>query len=180
MGKKGLKRPMDSHRKEKQGKESGDWSQVLHSASGAGDRYKPVLEGRNKIKDTTREDVKPTPYTSHVGPQKFVSEKDRNFEDVLRTSYIGFVHEPAREVSQAIHKNFLSAFEELERSEYFQFDVVQAGGTQLSKTFVTRTLIGEPGITYNYGPPPPPLWCLTPLLDQVLRITAICASLVWA
>ena len=41
-------------------------------------------------------------------------------------------------------------FSELERKNYFQYDVVQAGGTQLSKTFVTRTLIGEPGITYKY------------------------------
>lgn len=56
---------------------------------------------------------------------------------------------PADALPQAIHKGFRGSFDGLHEAGLFMYDTVQAGGKRLSKTFVTRTLLGDPGITYK-------------------------------
>lgn len=41
-------------------------------------------------------------------------------------------------------------FSKLDAANIFQYDTVQPGRKRLSRTFVTRTLIGNPGSTYRY------------------------------
>eukprot|EP00953_Heterococcus_sp_UTEX-ZZ885_P013888 7922-Heterococcus_DN1.PRE.4 len=42
------------------------------------------------------------------------------------------------------------SFDALHEGGLFLYDMVQAGGKRLSSTYVTRTLVGEAGITYKY------------------------------
>ena len=80
----------------------------------------------------------------------FLQPGDPDYAAALSTSYEGFCLEEAREIPRDVHRRFLDAFEAMRRKDLFQYDVVQAGGKVLSKTFVRRTLIGVPGITYKY------------------------------
>ena len=53
-------------------------------------------------------------------------------------------------MAERFHQSAKSALEKLRDSGYYQYDMVQAGGSILSRTFVQRCLVGEPGITYKY------------------------------
>ncbi|KAG5193084.1 FTO catalytic domain-containing protein [Tribonema minus] len=49
-----------------------------------------------------------------------------------------------------MHSLVREAFSKVHEAGLFLYDIVQAGGKRLSSTFVTRTLVGEAGITYKY------------------------------
>ena len=79
----------------------------------------------------------------------WLSPGDPLFQPALDVSYRGMRHVPAAALPQAVHKSFRESFDGLHEAGLFMYDTVQAGGKRLSKTFVTRTLLGDPGITYK-------------------------------
>lgn len=82
---------------------------------------------------------------------KFLSpENDSDFHSCLRESYRGFHWETPEQLPSSLHKNFNLAFSRLDDANLFQYDAVQPGRKRLSRTFVTRTLVGNPGSTYRY------------------------------
>ena len=84
--------------------------------------------------------------------QKFLTPQDGEmFEQLMDNHYQGFVHLSADDVTPSnFHQNSKAALERLRDANYYQYDVVKAGGKHSSRTFVKRTLVGEPGITYKY------------------------------
>lgn len=62
----------------------------------------------------------------------------------------GFFWETPEKLPSSLHTSFSSAFSTLNQSNLFQYDAVQPGRKKLSRTFVTRTLVGNPGSTYRY------------------------------
>ena len=86
------------------------------------------------------------PGSCHNHNKLFLTSHDQEFESTLAKSYHGF-----SVLSQPPLEEYLrNALERLRDAGYYQYDVVMAGGKTLSKTFVKRTLVGEPGITYKY------------------------------
>lgn len=81
--------------------------------------------------------------------RSWLSPGDPLFQPALDVSYRGMRHVPADALPQAIHGGFRESFDGLHDAGLFMYDTVQAGGKRLSKTFVTRTLLGDPGITYK-------------------------------
>lgn len=81
--------------------------------------------------------------------RSWLSPGDPLFQPALDVSYRGMRLLPAAALPRAIHKGFRESFDGLHEAGLFMYDTVQAGGKRLSKTFVTRTLLGDPGITYK-------------------------------
>lgn len=79
----------------------------------------------------------------------WLSPGDPLFGAAMACSYRGLVHVPAESVPASAHKGFRHAFDSLHEAGLFLYDTVQAGGRRLSRTFVTRTLVGDAGITYK-------------------------------
>ena len=100
-------------------------------------------------RERSRRDVTPRPFDSYSGTKLFLDPSDADFTTLLKTSYSGFVHESKPRLD---HQHFLDGLRTMESRHLFQYDVVQAMGlgTRCSRTFVTRTLVGEKGITYKY------------------------------
>ncbi|CAM9326203.1 unnamed protein product, partial [Ectocarpus sp. 4 AP-2014] len=82
--------------------------------------------------------------------RSWLSPGDPLFKPTLDRSYRGVRHEPAGSLPQAVHRGFQQSFDSLHEAGLFLYDTVQAGGKRLSRTFVTRTLVGDAGITYKY------------------------------
>lgn len=106
----------------------------------------------------TRQRAKETP-ARFVHPQlnsellrlrrSWLSPGDPLYPAALRHSFKGMEHLPSRELPSSVHTGFRRSFDALNEAGLFLYDTVQAGGKRLSRTFVTRTLIGDPGITYK-------------------------------
>lgn len=77
-------------------------------------------------------------------------EDGPRYRALLREHYAGFCHVPASQMAERFHQSAKRALEKLRDSGYYQYDMVLAGGSLLSRTFVQRCLVGEPGITYKY------------------------------
>ena len=99
--------------------------------------------------------VLPRAFEEYRGTKLFLCPSDPQFGELMRSTYPGFVHEPRTWAPEADHAAYLGALRAMEAAlphSLFQYDVVQPMklGSRCSKTFVTRTLVGEPGITYKY------------------------------
>ena len=82
---------------------------------------------------------------------KFLSpDDDDDFDSCVKECYRGFSYEKPNELPPQIHDTFSSSFDTINDAGLFLYDVVQPGGKKLSLTFVTRTLVGDPGSTYKY------------------------------
>lgn len=85
--------------------------------------------------------------------QNFLTPNDddpRAFNDCLKTSFEGFHYDTPNSLPSTLHRNFESSFAGMDMGGLFLFDVVQPGKKRLTKTSVTRTLVGDPGSTYKY------------------------------
>lgn len=90
-------------------------------------------------------------FTNHTSKKYLTPQDGTAFHDLVRDHYQGFVHIPADQVTPSnFHQIAKTAFEHLRDANYYQYDIVKAGGKHASRTFVKRTLVGEPGITYKY------------------------------
>jgi alpha-ketoglutarate-dependent dioxygenase FTO len=88
---------------------------------------------------------------SNLHGKKYLTPEDgQAFQDLIHDHYQGFVHVPADQVASNFDQTAKAAFERLRDANYYQYDIVKAGGKHASRTFVKRTLVGEPGITYKY------------------------------
>lgn len=78
--------------------------------------------------------------TPHDDPQAFAA--------CLSTTYKGFCFDAPSDLPNHLHDQFDSSF--LGMDDLFLYDVIQPGKKQLTRTSVTRTLVGDPGSTYKY------------------------------
>jgi len=83
---------------------------------------------------------------------RFINPKDKEYNKILNTSYDGFELDKKQAFEDEFHYEFERALEELDNQNIYQFDVIQPLGlkTKLSKTYVSRCLVGTAGITYKY------------------------------
>ena len=85
---------------------------------------------------------------------RFLTPKDGQvFQDVKKHAYDLFaLDEPAKFSDSQFHAPFQRALLGLEERGFYQFDFTQPAGlgTKVAKTYVTRCLVGKPGITYKY------------------------------
>ena len=88
--------------------------------------------------------------TTTSNSPSFLTPCHPDFPLILANHYQGFVHENATSFPTLFHARNKTLFEKLRDGNYFQYDLIRAGGKTMSKTFVKRTLVGEPGITYKY------------------------------
>jgi alpha-ketoglutarate-dependent dioxygenase FTO len=91
-------------------------------------------------------------FTVSSSGKKFLMPQDgAEFDKLLKEKYQGFVHIPASQLTpRDFHQRSRAALERLRDANYYQYDVIMAGGKHSSRTFVKRTLVGDPGITYKY------------------------------
>jgi hypothetical protein len=89
---------------------------------------------------------------SSAASQGFVEPHNKNFKKILETCYQGFVLQNADSFTREFHDKFQGALKGLEGLHFYQFDLTQPAGlgTKVAKTFVTRCVVGEPGVTYKY------------------------------
>ena len=71
------------------------------------------------------------------------------YERVRSFHYDGFVVDDPEILPEALHDDVARAFDSLLREGEFTHDVLSAGN-KVSRTFVTRTLLGDRGTTYHY------------------------------
>jgi hypothetical protein len=90
----------------------------------------------------------PKPFTKHRGQETFLSPGHPLFDELMATSYSGFQKKRATNLMP----EYTAALGQLEAAGAFQYDVTQPMGieTPCARTKVTRTLVGQPGITYKY------------------------------
>jgi alpha-ketoglutarate-dependent dioxygenase FTO len=79
----------------------------------------------------------------------YLQPNDSQFHQVSRQSYRGLVFDTPAALPSSLHQRVASALESMRQSELFHRDVV-ATGRSVSATFVERTLVGNPGMTYYY------------------------------
>ena len=99
-----------------------------------------------------RADVRPTPFRipSGLSPvrDRFLEPRDGPlFDAAVAQCYQGFACESPGSIPPAFHERFMQAFQKLELGGIYQTDVTQPMGlgTKLAPTYVTRTLVGDPG-----------------------------------
>ena len=89
--------------------------------------------------------------TFNTSSKSFLSPEDGDaFISCRNDCYQGFYSEAPNQLPASLHTTFDKAFDSLHDAGLFLYDIVQPGGKRLSKTFVTRTLLGKPGSTYRY------------------------------
>ena len=93
------------------------------------------------------------------------------YHELLQNTYLGFSYVPASQVNTMLatepstfnqekhpidcrggSENFHNQYQNVLQSlyDYYQYDIIMPGGKHSSRTFVRRTLVGEPGMTYKY------------------------------
>ena len=107
---------------------------------------------RKREGNPTREEQEPTSTSDPTVNQLYLTPEDgMYFQKHLQDHYKGFVHLPVDRLEpRDFHEEFKNSLERLRDAGYYQYDVVMAGGKYSSRTFVKRTLVGNPGITYKY------------------------------
>ena len=89
--------------------------------------------------------------STSTSTEKFLTPDDgERFKSCVKECYRGFTYDDPADLPSEFHDKFSYSFNALNDSGLFLYDVVQPGGKKLSQTFVTRTLVGEPGTTYKY------------------------------
>ena len=74
------------------------------------------------------------------------------FAEVMKHCYDGFHVDPVSQFSAEFHARFQRSLEALSEAGCYLFDYTQPAGlnTKVTRTYVTRCLVGIPGITYKY------------------------------
>lgn len=92
------------------------------------------------------------PLSNSESSKGFLEAHHKNFAKVLSTCYDGCIVEGGDKFPADFHQRFQHALQELESLGFYQFDFTQPAGlnTKVAKTFVTRCVVGDPGMTYKY------------------------------
>lgn len=90
--------------------------------------------------------------TSSAAQQGFIEPHHKSFQKILETCYEGFSIQQQDAFPREFHDKFQRAMKGLESLGFYQFDMTQPAGlgTKVARTFVTRCIVGEPGMTYKY------------------------------
>jgi mRNA N6-methyladenine demethylase len=106
----------------------------------------------NNFDYKSRTRVLPKPYAISRKQKNFLTPQHADFDAVLKVAYPGFCVDEESKFPQRFHDDFASVFDLLENDNIFLYDVTQPRGlgTPCARTFVQRTLLGEPGTTYKY------------------------------
>ena len=109
-----------------------------------------TLAQRLKQHRGTAASTKRPPIYVNTSGKRFLTPRDdpKEYEECLGISYKGFHYTPPSELPNELHQQFESSFEEMD--DLFLYDTIQPGKKRLTRTSVTRTLIGAPGSTYKY------------------------------
>eukprot|EP00544_Gedaniella_sp_CCMP2646_P008230 CAMPEP_0202493574 /NCGR_PEP_ID=MMETSP1361-20130828/9866_1 /ASSEMBLY_ACC=CAM_ASM_000849 /TAXON_ID=210615 /ORGANISM="Staurosira complex sp., Strain CCMP2646" /LENGTH=578 /DNA_ID=CAMNT_0049123911 /DNA_START=57 /DNA_END=1793 /DNA_ORIENTATION=- len=111
----------------------------------------PSLASRLKKVRGTADSTPLPPEWSRNTSKSFLSPSDGSlFDSCKRECYRGFCWEDPHKLPPTLHVQFDQAFDALYEAGLFLHDAVQPGGKRLSRTFVSRTVIGNPGSTYRY------------------------------
>jgi len=96
--------------------------------------------------------VYPNSYKLQKPQNRLIDASHPEFDDIVKTSYEGFSIENSDAFSPEFNEQFQTALREFDGMGYYQFDMTQPAGlgTKVARTFVTRCLVGDPGITYKY------------------------------
>jgi hypothetical protein len=99
----------------------------------------------------------PTPYYSSpetaIKLPNFLDPSSANYADVMSKCYTGFKIEQMSEYLPEFSEQFDASLRGLEsNTRFLKYDVTQPGGlnTKIARTYVTRCVVGEAGITYKY------------------------------
>ena len=107
--------------------------------------------GRKRKREAVRDKRDVSSTTTASSSSLFLTPRDPEFEDHVSNHYQGFVHCSVDDLEPLdFHQRSRAALERLRDANYYQYDIVMAGGKHSSRTFVKRTLVGNPGITYKY------------------------------
>lgn len=82
----------------------------------------------------------------------FLSQSHPDFATVVEQSYQGFAVQPASLYPSSFSTSYREALDALGSAGFYQYDMTQPAGlgTKIARTFVTRCLVGDPGMTYKY------------------------------
>ena len=110
--------------------------------------------GRKRKRDPDRDKREATTLPSSVSSSSsasFLTPQCPGFDQHVQDHYHGFVHCSVDDLQPFdFHERSRANLERLRDANYYQYDIVMAGGKHSSRTFVKRTLVGNPGITYKY------------------------------
>ena len=109
--------------------------------------------GDGRPYDPSRTLSKPAPpppaYTPRVPTGAYITPEHDEYDACVARSYVGFVVDPPDILPDELHADVAAAFKTMAKRGLFTRDVLAAGKT-VSPTFVSRTLVGERGMTYHY------------------------------
>ena len=108
----------------------------------------------NQISVYKRDNKLPAPCPIELKEKShFITSNNSSlYKLLLNSSYSGFKIASKEDFELLFHNTFESAFKALDNNDIFQFDFTQPGGLQtpIARTYVSRCLVGDAGITYKY------------------------------
>mmetsp|Transcript_13136 Transcript_13136/g.28393 ORF Transcript_13136/g.28393 Transcript_13136/m.28393 type:complete len:598 (-) Transcript_13136:37-1830(-) len=124
--------------------------QQLHS----NDQFKSSLaQLLKKYRGVAANTAPPPIWNGKIGGQcNFLTPQDdpQAFRECMKKSFSGFHYDVRDSLPSSLHREFDSSFAGMEQGGLFLYDTVQPGKRRLTRTSVTRTLVGDPGSTYKY------------------------------
>lgn len=135
------------------GKQNSATTSTTTSTKSAKTNNNPAKSNNNNSSQKTKTNVvESNNFTVSSSGKKFLMPQDgAEFDNLLKAKYQGFVHIAASQLTpHDFHQRSRAALERLRDANYYQYDIIMAGGKHSSRTFVKRTLVGDPGITYKY------------------------------
>lgn len=116
---------------------------------------KPETEGAQTSQTSSvykRKTIYPAKYTSSFPSDRFITPSDPQYSDILSSCYAGLVVADPPSFPASFHETFYHSCKALDVKGMYQFDMTQPTGlgTKVVRTFVSRCLVGIPGITYKY------------------------------
>lgn len=87
-----------------------------------------------------------------VDCKDFVYPSNPHYGKIIQAAYEGFALETTDDYGEDLDQQFQAALEALDEQGFYQFDMTQPAGlgTKVARTFVSRCLVGEEGMTYKY------------------------------
>ena len=117
-------------------------------------RDNDVNDGKvHRSSNSTTSKATPLTQVKEMTPSngRFFTSHDKDVQNYIQQHYSKFVHLSRQQLSPPnFHERAKAAFERLRDMNFYQYDVVTAGGKHSSRTFVKRCLVGDSGITYKY------------------------------
>lgn len=94
----------------------------------------------------------PTLLSKPLPTDYFVLEDHPRYQELIEGPYSGFQIEQPGTYPDQLGDSYKRALMELDNLNYYQYDMTQPAGlgTKIARTFVSRCLVGDPGMTYKY------------------------------